>query len=112
MRLRRLRNPYCSNADRTQPYRLNHHGSTGGDYEEHLIQLESGDRPCFYSDGIIEAMSPEEELFGQERLARALDRGSDVDLQASIDALLEGVNEWCGDRDPDDDVSVLGIEIT
>jgi hypothetical protein len=40
------------------------------------VQLEPGDRVLFYSDGMVEARSPEGELFGMDRLADLLERAA------------------------------------
>ena len=41
-------------------------------YQESVIELRPGDRLYLYSDGILEAMNSEDELFGPERLVEAL----------------------------------------
>jgi len=40
------------------------------------VQLHEGDRVIFYTDGIVEARSPEGEFFGEERLADFIHRAS------------------------------------
>ena len=80
-------------------------------YDETSITLERGDRLYFYSDGVIEAKNSREELFGKQGLVNALDRGRAVPLEDSLRSLMLRVREWCGDCGPDDDISLLALEI-
>jgi sigma-B regulation protein RsbU (phosphoserine phosphatase) len=81
------------------------------EYEESTIALEPGDRIYLVSDGIPEAHVPGGEEYGDERVAQTLERCLDRDLDASIDHLLEDVWSWTGGAGPNDDVSLLAIEI-
>jgi sigma-B regulation protein RsbU (phosphoserine phosphatase) len=101
-----------------------YHGSTGPPvalvpeilgplvYEQKEIPLQPGDRLYLYSDGIPEALGPDSEEFGAERLAEALQAVSDEDLDDTLDKLLERIWEWGGGTGPDDDVSIVAIEIS
>ncbi len=80
-------------------------------YEQSEIALEPGDRLYLYSDGIPEANRADEEEYGEERTAETLNAVLDLDLDESINLLLEKVWDWGGGEAPDDDVSVLAIEI-
>ncbi|MEM9101257.1 MAG: fused response regulator/phosphatase [Pseudomonadota bacterium] len=82
------------------------------EYEDHILQLEPGDRLYMYSDGIYEAKKEEtKEEFGRTRMLNALKAASFLPLNSSIDALLEKTQEWHGQDSFTDDVSVLAIEI-
>ena len=43
-------------------------------YDEGVIHLRRGDRLVFYTDGVTECPSPQEEEFGEERLREVLKR--------------------------------------
>lgn len=49
---------------------------TTGDYTSELFQLTPGDSVLLFTDGLVEAMSPSKEMFGNERLRAALAHGS------------------------------------
>lgn len=83
-----------------------------GQFEERSLRLRPGDRLVLCSDGIAEAMSPSEDLFGDSRLLAELDRGRGLDLRQSLDALMRILVAWAGPRGLRDDVSLLGIEVT
>ena len=81
------------------------------EYEESVVTLEPGDRLYLLSDGIPEAHQPDGEEFGEERISSTLQGCFDMDLDASVTRLLDDVWDWMGGTGPDDDVSVLAIEI-
>jgi serine phosphatase RsbU (regulator of sigma subunit) len=55
-------------------------GLGGSPSEVSDTQLEPGDRVLLYSDGMVEARSPDGELFGMERLADLLERAAASEL--------------------------------
>ncbi|MHC4401273.1 MAG: PP2C family protein-serine/threonine phosphatase [Planctomycetota bacterium] len=81
------------------------------DYEEQVVQLRAGDRLCIYSDGLPEAMNSQFEQFGQSRLIQSLARSKSCTLENGLSRLLREIEQWCGDEDLKDDVSVLTVEI-
>ena len=76
------------------------------------IALEPGDRLYFFSDGILEARSEAGEFFGDERLVELLAAARAEPIATSLERLVASLRSWCRPSDPDDDVSVLGVEIT
>ena len=81
------------------------------EYEQSEISLEPGDRLYLYSDGIPEAHGPDDEEYGEQRITDTLQAALDIGLDDSITLLLEKVWDWGGGTGPDDDVSILAIEI-
>ena len=81
------------------------------EYEEVVVALEPGDRLYLVSDGIPEAHVPDGEEYGDERVAHTLLGLLDTDLDASIGHLLDDVWAWTGGAGPNDDVTILAIEI-
>ena len=81
-------------------------------HEERSIDLRAGDRIYLYSDGIPEAHETEGEQWGNERLALKLFEVLGQDLDAGLPDVLETVRQWQGGPHFDDDVSILGVEIT
>jgi len=58
-------------------------------YETERINLEIGDALIFYTDGIIEAMNAEEELFGEERLHQLIAENSSLGAQQIVEAIKQ-----------------------
>ncbi len=79
-------------------------------YEERSIHLKVGDRLYLYSDGIPEAINPDVEQFGYERLMEAISQRRHSSPQESVDALLSDIVQWLGSGKPQDDFSILTVE--
>lgn len=79
-------------------------------YEEHTVQLQSGDRIFMYSDGLPEAEDPADNLFGMDRMVKYLKDYNAMNIKESISMLLVEVNMWANGP-LKDDVTLLGIEI-
>lgn len=82
-----------------------------GDFEQHVIHLDRGERLYLYSDGVCEAMGHNGELFGIPRLLRELEVSAKLPLKRSVQLLMESVVRWSDGR-PKDDVSLLALEAT
>ncbi len=80
-------------------------------YTEQHLDLKDGDRLYFYSDGIIEAMNPEREQFGIERLLEKLNTSRTLTLHDSLDQLTDELEHWTAGQGYGDDVSLLALEI-
>ncbi len=70
----------------------------GAPYQEGAAQLEQGDMVLMFTDGINEAMSPDEEEYGEERLIEVLLGRHKASAAEVRDAVLEDVRMFT--RDP------------
>lgn len=71
-----------------------------------------GDRIILYTDGISEARNSSGEMFGDERLSHYIVENSETrsaDLFA--DGLLDQVKEFCGKSVPDDDITLVVVDL-
>jgi sigma-B regulation protein RsbU (phosphoserine phosphatase) len=84
---------------------------TDFDYEEYVVQLQSGDRLCIYSDGVPEGLNSELESFTNERMLDVCRGTRSEDLHTATENLLKAVEQWCGESKPKDDVSILAVEV-
>ena len=80
-------------------------------YKDTVIQLQSGDRLYFYSDGVTEETNAVDVPFGNERLFETLEGARAQTLDQSIEALASAVRSWCGREHLSDDLTVLALEI-
>jgi phosphoserine phosphatase RsbU/P len=114
-------------ANAGQPYPLHFQGNTtkelqatgyplgqlpGRIFTNVTVEVNSGDKIVFYSDGLTEAMNKEEECYGKERLLRVLHQGIDqgFDPEALIESIIGDVLQFCGNESPDDDITLAIIE--
>ncbi len=82
----------------------------GIEYEDRHIQLEVGDRLVLYTDGIVEAQSPQEELFGTDRLDAALCTCSGSAAQ-SIQRMLAELDAFTDGQPAADDRTLLIADV-
>ncbi len=74
--------------------------------EEHELQLEQGDRLCFYTDGVLDAGNTEDP-YGQERLEEALSASAGHSLQQSMAKLSQSIFEYQGTGQQYDDIMII-----
>ncbi len=81
------------------------------DYGDHCLHLAAGDRLYLYSDGLPDAMNPRGERFGDARLLEAIGRERAAPVREGLDTLLGEIARWHGGEGPQDDISILAIEV-
>ena len=83
----------------------------GMHYEDKEVMLEPGDDVLFYSDGLVEAHNPQQEMFGFPRLRRLVAEhptGGGVTL---IDFLLAVLTQFTGDEwEQEDDITLVTLQ--
>ena len=85
-------------------------GMGGMRYEEGKARLAQGDMFFAYTDGVTEAMSPSQELYGEERLSMCLEGlGRIKSAEESVRALNEDVEQFCQGADQADDITILAF---
>jgi serine phosphatase RsbU (regulator of sigma subunit) len=82
-----------------------------GQYEAEEVAFQTGDRFVFFTDGLIEAMSPEEIFYGNERLHSDLLELANENIEDACDALLNRVRRWQGKPAFDDDLTLVMVDI-
>ena len=72
-----------------------------------VIEIEAGDRILAFSDGVIEARSPEGRMFGLERLVARVTQ--EAEAEALFDGLLRTLGDFVGGGELGDDLSLIEI---
>lgn len=80
-------------------------------YEDSTEPLEPGDVIVLYTDGIIEAASPDEEMFGEERLAEICATMIRRSAREVLDGILRAVISHCAGSEQQDDISLVVVRI-
>ncbi|SDX96862.1 Stage II sporulation protein E (SpoIIE) [Amycolatopsis xylanica] len=80
-------------------------------FAECTVDLAEGDLCLLYTDGITEArgFADRTELYGAERLRKALSGCGGEDAPAAVDEVRRSVQQWLGDADHDD-IALLAIQ--
>jgi len=79
----------------------------GVDFEEHTVHLGLGDCVIFYTDGITEAFSPRDEMYGEKRLWLTIQEADETSAQMLLDAIDEAVTAFVGDGVLSDDRTLM-----
>lgn len=80
-------------------------------FESLCLPLRPRDRLYLLSDGIYEAPSPTEELWGRPRLQATLEKNGSCSLAQSIDKTMATAQQWLNGETFPDDVALLGLEV-
>ena len=82
----------------------------GMSYEENEMVLDSGESALFYTDGLVEAHSPEGEMFGFPRL-RTLIAEHAKEERPLGDFLMEELYSFVGEGwEQEDDITILTLK--
>ena len=77
------------------------------EYTATCLKLEPGDTLVLFSDGVTEAMDPEDEMFGMNRLSEVLKDKHDVPLEHLQKCVLESVENFVRGARQADDLTLL-----
>jgi sigma-B regulation protein RsbU (phosphoserine phosphatase) len=82
-----------------------------GSYDTGEVPLANGDLVVVFSDGVTEAESPDEEEFGDERLAATVLRARAGSAMEVVAAVQEALRAFCGAAPLRDDVTLLVVRV-
>jgi len=83
-----------------------------GDYPLGLpVQLETGDVVVLLTDGVLEAMSPDDEFFGDDRTLEVVRANQERTAGEIVEAILREVAEFSGNSGQDDDITAVVIKV-
>ncbi len=79
-------------------------------FKERTTELRPGDLLLIYTDGLVEARSPEAEEFGTQRVEGQLRALADRPSEEIIAGLLHALREFVGFKDVGDDVTLVVLK--
>ncbi len=79
-------------------------------YAGQSLKLEKGDKLFLYTDGIPEAMNPDEEEYSDERMFEFFKKNSSLSSKEFIDAIVKDVKLHVGTADQSDDITCLVLK--
>ncbi len=80
------------------------------EYTQNTIALEPGDFILLYTDGVTDAMNANEQYFGKERLQQVILRVCELPAEEILLAIERAIQDFIGDTEPFDDVTMLVIK--
>ena len=80
-------------------------------YRAYTVECEVGDQFFLYSDGVTEAMSVNEELYGEDRLEKTLDEGYTLHPRKLVDTVRRDVANHARGAEQSDDITILALEV-
>jgi serine phosphatase RsbU (regulator of sigma subunit) len=81
------------------------------EYKDTQLHLAPGDRLVFYTDGIVEAMNSESQIFGFERLLELIKSACSMNADDLLKEIMTKVNEFVGGAPQSDDLTVIVISV-
>lgn len=75
------------------------------------FSLMTGDRVVFYTDGLFESHNQDMEQFGMERVEQVIKDNPEAEIQPILNLLLTSMMEFVGERDLDDDITLVGLDV-
>jgi len=79
------------------------------DYEETIVQLDPGDKIVFYTDGIVEAMDENSNMFGFDRLLEVVGNSAAMSAEELLQEILTRVDQFAGGVHQHDDITVIVV---
>ena len=83
-------------------------------YSALQLPVGAGDKAILYTDGILEARNPLEEMFGADRFKQFLDSDHHPGAERLADSVLDELSRWSGHpkgEGQQDDITLLSIEL-
>ena len=79
-------------------------------FKEETIQLEHGDMLFLFTDGVTEAVNPEEKEYGENRLESLLKNMPQAGCQQFIEAVKADVKAFAEGAEQSDDITMLALQ--
>lgn len=86
-------------------------GMDDTEYRQTELKLQKGDSLFLYTDGLTEAHNSEDELYDTKRLVEFLNNASDRGGKTLLPKIKQSVDEFAGEREQFDDITMMIINI-
>lgn len=76
--------------------------------------IELGSDPCTlfcYTDGVIEAMNPESELFSHQRMVESIHATEDPEPGSLIERMHDALADFTGEAPQSDDITMVAVRL-
>lgn len=79
--------------------------------DERTLELSRGDVVVFYTDGVTEAVDPQDQQFGEERLLALLKEHHQLPAAELVERLKGAVVAFCGEAPQFDDITLMVLKV-
>ena len=80
-------------------------------FQQASITLESGDLLVLYTDGVSEAMNPQDEEWGEARMMETLERCRDLSAQQTLEYTMAGADAFASSAPQHDDMTLVVLRV-
>jgi len=80
-------------------------------FKEGQLKLKPGDKLFIYTDGIVEYQNDKEELYGDDRFYNSLKTQKAESVTNMIEQCIKSLKEFGNNTNPQDDITLLGLEL-
>ena len=77
------------------------------EYEKNKLALDIGDKIFLYTDGVTEATSDKDELYGEKRLLDYLNNHKKENVTDTINGVKKDIDRFIGKAEQFDDITML-----
>ena len=81
------------------------------EFGERSITMTPGDRLLLYTDGAFEAIDANDQEMGEKRILDSLVEYLHLPAEESLAAMIKKIEAWCPGGQPQDDVTLLSIDV-
>ena len=79
------------------------------DYEETQLKMEPGDKIVYYTDGIVEAMNKNEDMYGFDRLNEVVQSSPAENAEDLMNDIIRSVSDFTGAAPQHDDLTIIVV---
>jgi sigma-B regulation protein RsbU (phosphoserine phosphatase) len=78
-------------------------------YKEAELRFEKGDTLFLISDGVIDALNPEGDMYDSGRLAQSIQSAISSDISECVKNLNQAVSDFIRNAEAHDDITIIGL---
>lgn len=86
-------------------------GMEGSHYREYEVLMAPGDRLFLYTDGVAEATNANNELYGTEKMLKALNSNKNASCEELLYKIKEDIDSFVKEAPQFDDITMLSLEL-
>ena len=79
------------------------------EYESNILTLQPGETLFLYTDGVTEAMNPDDDMFEEQRTQESLQRHAGLGIEQLVENLFVDVQAFAAGREQSDDITCLAL---